>query len=107
MSCDSNIYSEFFRQISQICHNLLSLEITIGDAIPDGVADIISIQRNLKYLSIFNYYSKGENLLKIIPSIANIPNNLIKLHIVGGGGTHTVYHCHLLLNLQIYKNYHY
>src|SRR6266498_4439994 len=66
--------------MSQICHNLQSLTIGIEDVISDGLADLISIQRNLKYLSIFDH-SIGDNLAKIIPSIAKLPNNLTQLHI--------------------------
>ena len=80
LRCDSNIYSEFFCQISQICHNLLSLEIIIGNVIPNGLTDLFSIRQNLKHLSIFDY-SSNNNLTKIIPSIAKLANNLNKLHI--------------------------
>src|SRR3990170_7305384 len=81
LKCDSNIDSEFFSQISQICHKLQSLRITIRNVIPDGLINLISTQQNLKDLSIINY----DNCLpKIIPSITKFPNNLIKLHIYEG-----------------------
>ncbi len=78
--CGSDLSSEFFCQISQICHNLQSLEIMIKDIISDGLTDLLSTQQNLKYLST-NNHSHNNNLAKIIPSITKLPNNLIKLHI--------------------------
>ncbi len=52
LRCYSNICSEVFYQISQICHNLQSLNITMKYVVSDGLADLISIQQSLKYLSI-------------------------------------------------------
>jgi len=83
LKCDSDISSEFFCQISQICHHLLSLEIIIRYKISDGLADLISVQQNLKYLGITNY-SGDDNLAEIVPSITNLPNHLTKLSIQKG-----------------------
>src|SRR6266498_2550243 len=54
LNCGSDIYSEFFYQLSQVCHNIQSLKITFRRDISDGLADLISVQQNLKYLSIYN-----------------------------------------------------
>src|SRR5688572_6903829 len=59
LTCRSNIYPEFFCQMSQICHNLQSLCVTLEEIVSDGLADLISNQQNLKYLSISNY-SNGD-----------------------------------------------
>ncbi|RIA97025.1 hypothetical protein C1645_856052 [Glomus cerebriforme] len=55
LSCSSEIYSEFFYQISQICHNIQSLIIKFGDFISDGLADLITLQNNLKILTLQSY----------------------------------------------------
>ncbi len=52
LKCDSDVYPEFSCQISQVCHNLQSLELNIGDFILDELTDLISIQQNLKYFGI-------------------------------------------------------
>src|SRR6266542_1722881 len=80
LKCDSNLQSEFFCQMSQICYNLQSLKIVIRNVISDGLADLISIQQNLKYLTIFNR-SNGNGLAEMFSLITNPSNNLIKLHI--------------------------
>src|SRR6266498_3544595 len=47
--CNSDdLSSEFFYQLSQICHNIQSLTITFEKVISNGLADLISVQRNLK-----------------------------------------------------------
>ena len=45
LKCNSNVCSEFFCQMSQICHNLQSLQITIRNVISNGLADLISVQQ--------------------------------------------------------------
>ncbi len=80
LNCDSNIYSEFFYQLSQICHHIRSLNITIKGGISSGLVNLISVQQNLKYLSIFNHFN-CENLTGMISSLTKLPNNLMKLYI--------------------------
>ena len=48
LNCSSDIYSEFFYQISQICHNIQSLTISFENVISNGLKDLISLQNNLK-----------------------------------------------------------
>ncbi|RIA98069.1 hypothetical protein C1645_813314 [Glomus cerebriforme] len=81
LSCDSNIPSEFFYQLSQICHNILSLSISIRKNISKEFTDLISVQGNLKYLKI-SFYTDGthESLKNIISSLMK-PNNLIKFYL--------------------------
>src|SRR3989337_3821899 len=68
---DSDVCSEFFYQTSQICHNLQFLGITIRGVISDGLANLISVQQNLKYLKLINH------------SVPSITNHLIGLYIYG------------------------
>src|ERR1044072_4578352 len=81
LDCTSDIGSEFFCQMSQICYHLQSLHITIK-SISDGLSDLISNQQNLKYLGIFSY--SNDNFAKIIPSMTKLSNDLIKLSIGHG-----------------------
>ncbi len=76
LNCCSDLSSGFFYQLSQICRNLQSLKMTIRDIISDGLADLISGQRNLKCLSIKNYNGDWK---EIIPSLTKLPDDLIKL----------------------------
>ncbi|CAB4387275.1 hypothetical protein GLOIN_2v1784405 [Rhizophagus irregularis DAOM 181602=DAOM 197198] len=66
LHCNSNIPTKFFYQLSQVCQNILSLDITIGQVISDGLKDFISVQKNLKYLDI--HYGRGKDLRDIIPT---------------------------------------
>src|SRR5205814_7087713 len=75
--CNSNIYPEFFYQLSQICHNIQSLIIEFEVNISNGLKDLISVQKNLKYFSITQY----ENLENISSLITKLPDTLIKLNL--------------------------
>src|SRR6266540_1425115 len=102
LKCDAFICSGFLSQISKICHNLQSLELYIQDT-SDELANLISIQQDLKYLSIIDYSDDGK-LTKIIPSITKHADHLIKLHITLTE-TNISTHCRLLPNSQIYENF--
>ncbi|CAG8620042.1 5892_t:CDS:1 [Funneliformis mosseae] len=83
-NCDSNIHSEFFYQLSQICNDLQSLKIRINSSTSDGLTDLITAQQNLKHLTIIkSYYCKG--ISNMIPSITSHSNGLIKLNLCGNG----------------------
>ncbi|RIA84949.1 hypothetical protein C1645_879613 [Glomus cerebriforme] len=82
LSCRSDIYPEFFYQLSQICHNIQSLSITFKKVISNGITDLISVQQNLKYLYIMQSF-ECISLKDIIPTLTNLPNNLIKLDLYG------------------------
>ena len=83
LCCDSDIYSEFFYQLSQICHNLQSLNIMFYKVISNGLSDLISAQQNLKYLKIARYWENEVLTANIITSLSNLPNTLIKLDLYG------------------------
>ena len=57
LQCNSNLCDEFFNQISQICHNLYSLTITITitfeEYISSRLLNLISVQKNLKHLKFY------------------------------------------------------
>src|ERR1051325_704277 len=52
LSCRSDIYPEFFYQLSHICYNIYSLKIKFANVISNGLTDLISAQKNLKCLNI-------------------------------------------------------
>jgi hypothetical protein len=80
LKCCSNICSEFFYQLSQICHNIQSLIITfVYFNVSDGLTDLISLQNNLKSLKLTdcNKYT----IRKITPSLAKSSLTITKLEI--------------------------
>ncbi|RIA90099.1 hypothetical protein C1645_849788, partial [Glomus cerebriforme] len=85
LHCNSDISSEFFYQLSQICNNILSLNLSVG-VISKGLIDLISAQENLKCLSIFLHMHSDGDLNVLISSLAN-PNKISKLCL------YTAMHC--------------
>ncbi|CAG8525507.1 5809_t:CDS:1 [Funneliformis caledonium] len=82
--CGSDIRSEFFYQLSRICHNVQSLSITLKSDISDGLADLISVQQNLKIIIIHQSYTCNSDYLKwLIPFVAKHSNTLTKVDING------------------------
>src|SRR5687767_14846667 len=69
----------FFYQLSQICYNKQSLNISLNDSILNGLANLIYVQRNLKYLSIFN--PSRTYSINVTSLLTKLPNTLIKLNI--------------------------
>ncbi|CAB5385047.1 unnamed protein product [Rhizophagus irregularis] len=81
LKCHANIYPEFFYQILQICHNIQSLTIRFIDTavISDGVTDLISLQNNLKSLTL---ECCNKDIIRIItPSLAKSSLTITKLEI--------------------------
>src|ERR1043165_2131110 len=79
LSCCSSIHSEFFYQLSQICHNIQSLEILFENNISDGLTNLISAQKGLKHLDIYTYYY-GKDLTPL-SLFAKHSSTLIKLNV--------------------------
>ena len=79
----SMIHSEFFYQLSQICHNIQTLELRIDHIIFDELTDLISVQRSLKCLKLSYYnfrryrYRYMENIISSLMKKSN-HNSLIK-----------------------------
>ncbi len=80
LHCDSYISPEFFYQLSQISHHIQELYISFMSVISNGLADLISAQKNLKYLCISQYCG----YVNTTTFLEKIPNTLINLSIYGG-----------------------
>ncbi|PKK64828.1 hypothetical protein RhiirC2_786967 [Rhizophagus irregularis] len=87
MRCSSNINSEFFYQLSKICHNIQSLTIEFSITNLDGLNDLIFSQNSLKSLSVMRCidYDDKEDIdcAKIVPSLTKHANTLTKLFLQG------------------------
>ncbi|RIA95183.1 hypothetical protein C1645_817029 [Glomus cerebriforme] len=83
LSCSSDIYSEFFYQLSQICCNIRSMTVKFEGMVSNGLKDLISSQNGLKDLSLIQSYNSTD-WKDIIPSLTKHSNTLIKLKINGG-----------------------
>ncbi|CAB4414020.1 unnamed protein product [Rhizophagus irregularis] len=86
LHCSSNISSNFFYQLSQICHNISLIDIKIENNISNGITELISFQKNLKSFYMTLNYDLTDNVLNnLIPSLmTKLPKNLMKLDIYGG-----------------------
>ncbi|RIA82964.1 hypothetical protein C1645_880782 [Glomus cerebriforme] len=80
LCCSSDISSKFFYQLSEICHNILSIILSFEQVISKGITELISAQKNLKYLTIIHY--TDIDLKDIISSVTN-HNSLNKLCFYG------------------------
>ncbi len=80
-SCASDIYPEFFYQLSQVCHNIQSLTIEFGNNVSiNGLKELICLQNNLKNLTLSAYEDK--DWTDIIPVLTTKHyDTLTKLHI--------------------------
>ncbi|PKC05029.1 hypothetical protein RhiirA5_421459 [Rhizophagus irregularis] len=80
-NCSSDIDSKFFYQISRICHNIQTLKITFGNDTSNGLAELISSQKNLKNVILQNYYTTTNNGKKVLNTFKKFSSTLIKLKI--------------------------
>ncbi|PKY28491.1 hypothetical protein RhiirB3_444681 [Rhizophagus irregularis] len=71
--CDSDLPSDFFYQLSQICHNLQSISIDFQKIITNELKELISSQNNLKELILTAY---GGSWTDIIPTITKYSNTI-------------------------------
>ena len=76
------VNSELFYQLSQLCHTIQSLCIKFKDEISNGLTDLITLQNNLKHLTI-QIDKIGFDWSVIIPSLKKHSDTLIKLKIDG------------------------
>ncbi|GBB86752.1 hypothetical protein RclHR1_13150008 [Rhizophagus clarus] len=85
LRCRSDISTELFYQLSQICHNIRSFTLEYRETIPNEIADLISVQRNLKCFNMKPYPISAVNTLtNVIPSLmSKLPNTLIKFKLDG------------------------
>ncbi|GBB87226.1 hypothetical protein RclHR1_13670007 [Rhizophagus clarus] len=84
LHCSSNLPSDFFYQLSQLCHNLqiLSIDFHNYDA-SNELKELVSLQNSLKTLKLSAYDSSWKN---IIPALKNHTNTITKLHLYGDSG---------------------
>jgi hypothetical protein len=80
LHCNSDICPILFYHLSQICHNISLLNITVNKFISNGLKDLITVQKNLKYFNLMQY-NYPENFLPSL--ITKLPNTLIKLNLYG------------------------
>ncbi|RIA87720.1 hypothetical protein C1645_877855 [Glomus cerebriforme] len=91
LRCKSaDLSSEILYQLSQTCHNILSLDLfvdqsTVDRVISKGLTDLISAQKNLKHLNIKCFYMEG-GFEDVMSSLTN-PNKITKLCL------HSMFHC--------------
>ena len=80
LCCDSDNQPEFFHQLSYISHNLqVVLNLRIQNVVSKGLADLISIQRNLKHLKLNYRNERRDNVTDNISSLMKISNSIIKI----------------------------
>ncbi|RIA84331.1 hypothetical protein C1645_879991 [Glomus cerebriforme] len=102
LRCSSNINSEFFYYLSQICHNLQSITIEFRDfTVSNELKELISSQRNLKNLNLFIY--EENDWTNIIPALIKHSNTLTKLHLYGNNDSLSLSFVSLFSNLQEFK----
>ena len=79
---DSNLTSDFFNQLSQICHNLqlISIKFNNNDNVSNELKELISLQNKLKILILSAYNASWVN---IIPDLTRHSNTITKLHLYG------------------------
>jgi hypothetical protein len=81
----SNIYSNFIYEISQICHNIKTININFVDSISDGITDLITSQNGLKNVKLTFYDTCDDDRIRIITSsLCKFSLILNKLEIIGG-----------------------
>jgi hypothetical protein len=102
LRCSSNISSEFFYQLSQTCHNILSLNVNIERRnVSDGLVDLISVQKNLKYFYLIQN-QECENKKNITSITTILPNSLTNLFLFENNFNSLSY-VTKLSNLQVLK----
>ncbi|RIA85734.1 hypothetical protein C1645_879127 [Glomus cerebriforme] len=109
LSCSSDIHSEFFNQLSQICCNIQSLNIEFKGFVSSELKGLISSQYGLKDLSLIQSYDGTADWTEIIPSLTKHIKTLIKLKIYGGKNHVPLLFINTFKNLQqlvlkVYEN---
>ncbi|CAI2162524.1 13026_t:CDS:1 [Funneliformis geosporum] len=78
LSCSSDVYSEFFYQLSQICGNIQSISIKFEGFVSHGLKDLISSQKYLKQLSLTQYSHKvkWKDVISLLTSSSDTLTNI-------------------------------
>ncbi|GBC04910.1 hypothetical protein RclHR1_05940001 [Rhizophagus clarus] len=80
LHCTSNISPEFFAQLSRISHNIVKLNVTIKNDIPNELAELISSQKRLACSNI-GIYNVSTDLIDLF--LKKLPDTLTKLNLYG------------------------
>ncbi|GBB84542.1 hypothetical protein RclHR1_01110027 [Rhizophagus clarus] len=81
--CSSSISTEtFYQLLSQICHNISLINIKNDGyyRISDGLADLISVQKNLKHFTLLQHDTSHYQDYSFL--VRKLPNTLIKLNLI-------------------------
>jgi hypothetical protein len=98
LCCSSNLSSDFFYHLSQICHNIQSISIEFyNDDISNGLKELFLLQNNLKNLSLFAFNGSWVN---IIPAITKHSHTIKKLQLYGDSEKLPLSFVSLFSNLQ-------
>jgi hypothetical protein len=83
LCCSSNLPSDFFFKLSQICHNLQSISILFDTDFDDSneLKELISLQNNLNDLTLSSY--DGGSWASIIPAIIKHSSTITNLQLYG------------------------
>ncbi|GBB89017.1 hypothetical protein RclHR1_15650005 [Rhizophagus clarus] len=99
LRCASNLPSNFFNQLSQICRNLHTLSIDFeSNYTSNELKELISLQSNLKILTLSAY--DDASWKDIIPALKNNSNAITKLYLYGDKSDLPLSFVGLLSNLQ-------
>ncbi|GBB97382.1 hypothetical protein RclHR1_02980021 [Rhizophagus clarus] len=98
LRCSSSIHSEFFYQLSQICHNLRSLTVEFVNDVSDELKRLIFLQNNLINLNLLAY--GGNNWKNIIPALTKHSSTLKKIHLYSNNNDLSLSFITLFSNLQ-------
>ncbi|RIA83780.1 hypothetical protein C1645_833259 [Glomus cerebriforme] len=82
LHCSSDLPSEFFYQLSKICHNLHSLTVILQNWVTNNLKELISLQINLKDLKLL--VSHVHVWTNMIPTLTKHSSTLKKIHIYNG-----------------------
>ncbi|GBB95204.1 hypothetical protein RclHR1_00250002 [Rhizophagus clarus] len=100
LNCNSNIHSEFFYQMSKICHSIQSLTIEFDEKISSGLNDLIISQKKLYSISLIQSRRNDKDWTDIIPSLIKHSNTVTKLILKGKNDRRPLSFITNFINLQ-------
>ncbi|GBC02597.1 hypothetical protein RclHR1_00470027 [Rhizophagus clarus] len=101
LRCSSDIPAEFFYQLSQICNNLQIIFIEFrSDDVSNELKELISLQNNLKSLTLIASVSSWANFIPALTKLSNTINTITKLHLYGNNYNLPLSFVSLFTNLE-------
>ncbi|PKY16065.1 hypothetical protein RhiirB3_520906 [Rhizophagus irregularis] len=98
LCCESNLSSDFFYQLSQVCHNLQSISINIdNNDVSNELKELISLQNNLKNIALSAFDGSWAD---IIPFLTKHSDSITKLHLYSDEDNLPLSFIDLFSNLQ-------